>query len=340
MIEETRQTTHDEILHDCAIGAAQLYETLQLREAERTELRRQWLARLAAEPELKALDGQISTLERVTKGLKDALKDALTDWQGAAAQAFEEGWSKTKTFQDGMVTAVARSNVIIDSDTSAMLQFGHEVLKEHPEYFAVLFKPDPDGFKKLATDNPKALQALGYVTIPPEVMRMGTVISGRINNGWEAKALELLPLPETSRLEISADRLLGEIGKLKSAKELIGDGYPRDFHLMRPLILERDHWNCMAGDCPEYGDDMNVHHINADKNDNGPNNLITLCPSCHKSLQSDTFANAHFSQVAKDRSWEGDAEWRSAVFGILGSTADWRTWKANEEKETSNEAAT
>ena len=328
MSNQTSEQTHDHTLHDCAVNAARLLENLRQREAERTALRRQWLARLAADPELKEMDSQIASHERVAKTLRDALKGALDSWREAVAAAFRDGWYKQKTFQDGMVTAVTKENVVINKDRSAMLQFGMRVLKTHPELLPVLFKPDPAGFKKLATENPKVLEAAGYLTIPPEVMQIDTVIGGRINEGWERKALELLPLPPAPEEEEA----------LPTAKALIGDDYPRDFRMIAPLILERDHWSCMAGDCPEYGEGLHVHHINRNKNDNVPNNLISLCGSCHGEVHQalahgDPGMNDQLQVTARRRTAEGTSEWRMSVFKILGEKTDWRTWKEAEALE-------
>ena len=328
------QITHDEILHDCAVSAAQLYETLQRQEADRTNTRRQWLVLLADNPDLKALDERIASLERTTKSLKDALNDALEEWKTAAAAAHVDGWSTAKTFQDGMVTAVTRKNVIIDSDHSAMLQFGMQVVKEFPDYLPVLFKPDPDGFKKLATDNPAALQALGFLAVPEEVMRVESVVGGRINKGWERKALELLPL--------ELDHPALPAGEAPTAKMLIGDEYPKEFRRVAPLVLERDNWSCMAGECPEYGEGLHVHHINHDKNNNGPNNLISLCPRCHGTFGKDGDANETFAAIARKQSEGASAEWRQAFYAILGEAGDWRSAKENchmSADETSSQAA-
>ena len=322
------EQTHDHTLHDCAVNAARLYENLGQQESERRALRRQWLARLAADPELKELDSQIAIRERSAKSLRDALKGALVAWQEAVAAAYKDGWEKQKTFQDGMVTAVTRKNIVIHADSSAMLQFGMSVIAEHPALLPVLFKPDPAGFKKLATENPKALEAAGYLTIPPEVMQIDTVIGGRINEGWERKALELLPLPPPHEDEAA----------LPTAKALIGDDYPRDFRMIAPLILERDHWSCMAGDCPEYGEGLHVHHINHNKNDNVPNNLISLCGSCHGKVHQaqahgDPVMNDQLKVTARRRTADGTSEWRMSIFKILGDKLDWRSWKETEALE-------
>lgn len=46
---------------------------------------------------------------------------------------------------------------------------------------------------------------------------------------------------------------------------------------LKRSIRERDHYICQ--ECNKYGN--TVHHIDYDKKNSNPNNLITLCGSCH-----------------------------------------------------------
>jgi hypothetical protein len=46
---------------------------------------------------------------------------------------------------------------------------------------------------------------------------------------------------------------------------------------LRRSIRERDHYICRV--CNQYGNE--VHHINYNKQDCNPTNLVTLCESCH-----------------------------------------------------------
>ena len=50
---------------------------------------------------------------------------------------------------------------------------------------------------------------------------------------------------------------------------------------LRRSIRERDHYICKS--CGKIQEDVthSVHHIDYDKLNNNPNNLITLCVSCH-----------------------------------------------------------
>jgi hypothetical protein len=72
-----------------------------------------------------------------------------------------------------------------------------------------------------------------------------------------------------------------------------GSSYARWFRLMRPLILERDGWQCVACRTPElfqpvvnrgmliFRSRLVVHHIDEDINNNTPANLVTVCQDCH-----------------------------------------------------------
>lgn len=42
----------------------------------------------------------------------------------------------------------------------------------------------------------------------------------------------------------------------------------------------------MCGHHPFFKSSLDVHHRDGDKNNNDPENLMTLCPSCHRELHS------------------------------------------------------
>ena len=51
---------------------------------------------------------------------------------------------------------------------------------------------------------------------------------------------------------------------------------------LKQLILERDNYTCQCPDCRiENPKTLDVHHIDYDKQNNNPENLTTLCHSCH-----------------------------------------------------------
>ena len=54
--------------------------------------------------------------------------------------------------------------------------------------------------------------------------------------------------------------------------------YPREFRKIKPFIRNRDSYKCIMCDS---GDNLEVHHINYDKQDCNDLNLVTLCKRCH-----------------------------------------------------------
>jgi mannose-6-phosphate isomerase-like protein (cupin superfamily) len=54
--------------------------------------------------------------------------------------------------------------------------------------------------------------------------------------------------------------------------------YPREFRKIKPIIKNRDGHKCIMCDS---NDNLEVHHINYDKQDCGDSNLVTLCKRCH-----------------------------------------------------------
>lgn len=60
----------------------------------------------------------------------------------------------------------------------------------------------------------------------------------------------------------------------------------RNWQKVRKTILERDNYTCQR--CGEEGDkSLHVHHIVPwlESHDNSPENLITLCCSCHRTIE-------------------------------------------------------
>jgi mannose-6-phosphate isomerase-like protein (cupin superfamily) len=57
-----------------------------------------------------------------------------------------------------------------------------------------------------------------------------------------------------------------------------GPIYPREFRKIKPIIKNRDAHKCIMCDSAE---NLEVHHINYNKQDCSDSNLITLCKRCH-----------------------------------------------------------
>lgn len=77
----------------------------------------------------------------------------------------------------------------------------------------------------------------------------------------------------------------GKIGELSSQWQngQSFEIYPKEFNKeLKNFILERDEYKCQCPDCNILKEmDLHVHHIDYNKNNNNPDNLIILCNSCH-----------------------------------------------------------
>lgn len=75
--------------------------------------------------------------------------------------------------------------------------------------------------------------------------------------------------------------------------------YPFDFNKkLKELIRERDNYTCQLCSKKQNGRAYSVHHIDYDKNNLNPTNLITLCVSCNSKANS----NREY--------WENYFKWR------------------------------
>lgn len=57
--------------------------------------------------------------------------------------------------------------------------------------------------------------------------------------------------------------------------------YPQEFKKVKQSILERDFYICKDPNCEHLSERLDIHHIDYDKKNNSPENLITLCRKCH-----------------------------------------------------------
>ncbi len=59
--------------------------------------------------------------------------------------------------------------------------------------------------------------------------------------------------------------------------------YSKEFVRVREKIRARDNWHCVDCGIPqeEFEKALDVHHVDGDKSNNDPTNLVTLCKKCH-----------------------------------------------------------
>lgn len=65
------------------------------------------------------------------------------------------------------------------------------------------------------------------------------------------------------------------------------DPYDENFnHKLKEAIRKRDNYECQICGAKENGKHLHIHHIDYDKKNSSPLNLITLCNSCHSKTNS------------------------------------------------------
>lgn len=108
-----------------------------------------------------------------------------------------------------------------------------------------------------------------------------------------------------------------------------GTSYANWFRLMRPLILERDGGMCAGCGAsppplqferkgvPTERSQLVIHHINEKPQDNVPENLITLCTTCHiVHHKSATTPFPRLFEMAAERSRSMTSKWQAHVTSL------------------------
>lgn len=71
---------------------------------------------------------------------------------------------------------------------------------------------------------------------------------------------------------------------------------------LREHILQRARYKCENPDC-KSGVKPEIHHIDGNRNNNNPRNLIALCPNCHTRAGDGVYSNSQLRNWVR-RSWE------------------------------------
>ena len=82
---------------------------------------------------------------------------------------------------------------------------------------------------------------------------------------------------------VSSDRICRPCRKIMKGEYV----YPRVYWKNKKLVLERDEFKCQCCGINQgvlQTNKLCCHHIDGDKSNNSPSNLITLCTQCHQSL--------------------------------------------------------
>ena len=125
---------------------------------------------------------------------------------------------------------------------------------------------------------------------------------GRRNKGWLAPSLEhkvathhacvgkiLKILPVTTIVFEEAKFDIQRLQNLEIAGIEYQNGPQRDFDNVRAYVLDRDGYTCQHCKGKSGDPRLHVHHLqSARTGGDAPNNLITLCTTCHKALHAGT----------------------------------------------------
>ena len=81
---------------------------------------------------------------------------------------------------------------------------------------------------------------------------------------------------DETKAQISASLMI------KDRTQLTQKGYPLSYYDVTPLVRDRDGHICQLCGEPEKSKQHNVHHIDKNKLNSDPFNLVSLCDSCHR----------------------------------------------------------
>lgn len=172
-------------------------------------------------------------------------------------------------------------------------------------YWEVYKGEVPDGYRASYKDgNPLNIEPENIILISPE--EFGKVVSERLmGHGFSDETLQKMseakagkPLSDEHKLNIgNASRQLWAEGRFdkvhigennKHWRGGVEKNYPREFSLkLKAEIKERDKYKCRICSTGLYKSRYApIHHINGNRNDNNPENLILLCNDCHSKIHN------------------------------------------------------
>ena len=151
--------------------------------------------------------------------------------------------------------------------------------------------------KKLTDEHKRKIGLGNKGKIHTDEMNKKTSESGKGRIPWNKnkKGYKIMPCPEEKKRKISKANSGPNHFNYINGNSI---KYPDDWTVtLRKSIRERDNYICKL--CGRQQEDRvhSIHHIDYDKNNCNPNNLITLCVNCH--MKTD-FKREHYKKYFTD----------------------------------------
>jgi len=135
---------------------------------------------------------------------------------------------------------------------------------------------------------------------------------GRIWGQNNKEALSHLGVLKTKKIWVHNPNSKGKPFKKGFIPWNAGTGRPRDYNKtfnieFKDLIRKRDNFQCQICGCPEKEclRKLDIHHIDYNKKNDNPSNLISLCIGCHTRT---THKRNHWKNLLEKKSLQNERE--------------------------------
>ena len=141
-------------------------------------------------------------------------------------------------------------------------------------------------------------------------------------------------LPITRDIIETASFDIHKIVNPNVAGEGYQEGRQKDFYNVKQFVLARDGHTCQKSSCKKKDSELHVHHIvfRSNGGTNSPDNLITLCKTCHDNLHFHKNAEKESLKLQPKRTYTADAVQVSTIGAFLKKTLSFEETYGYETK--------